>query len=300
VRVLVTGAAGTLGREVVAHLGSLGWSVRAHDREPPDPALADEVSTGDLRDPEHARALVAGMSGVVHAAAIPAPTLGAEQEIFTNNVMSAYQVLDAAGRGGVPRMVYVSSLSALGFAYSERGASPEQVPVTETHPFVAEDVYGLSKHVGERIARTVALRWGSTVVSLRFPFLGSGERLRTHLARVHADPGNDRRGMWAWLDTRDAARAIEAALTRPLTGHQLVNVVAPDTTALQPTAELLRRYHPASALTEPLAGFTTPFATRRSRELLDFTTTHAWRGQFASSRPAEAGDCTYHHQKGSA
>src|SRR6202167_4000298 len=275
-KILVTGAAGMLGSAVVARLRSLDWSVRAHDLTPLDPALADEVVTGDLRDPEQVRSLVDGISGVVHAAAIPSPRPD-EQAVFTNNVMSAYQVLDAAGRGGVPRIVYVSSLSALGFAFSEHGASPESVPVTETHPPVAEDVYGLSKYLGEQIARTTALRWGGTVVSLRFPFLGSGERLRRHLARVHERPGDDRRILWAWLDTRDAARAIEAALTRPPTGHHLINVVAPDTTALEPTAELLRRYHPSSALTQPLDGFATPFSTQRSRELLGFTAAYSWR-----------------------
>jgi nucleoside-diphosphate-sugar epimerase len=278
VKVLVTGAAGTLGREVLAHLRALGWTVRADDRVPIDPALADEVSSGDLLDPEHARKIVDGVSGVVHVAAIPAPMLGSEQEIFTNNVMSAYQVLDAAGRAGVPRIVYISSLSALGFAYSAHDVSPEQIPVTETHPFVAEDVYGLSKYLGEGVAQTVALRTGSTVVSLRFPFLGHGERLRRHLDGVHADPGFDHRALWGWLDTRDAARAVEAALTRPITGHKVINVVAPDTTSLVPTAELLRRYHPSSVLTEPISGFDTPFSTVRSRELLDFSPIHAWRG----------------------
>lgn len=286
-KVLVTGAAGTLGREVVAQLAAFGWTVRADDRVPLDPVSADEVGAGDLLDPHHVRAIVDGVSAVVHVAAIPAPIPGAEQEIFTNNVMSAYQVLDAAGRAGVPRIVYVSSLSALGFAYSERGASPERVPVTEAHPFVAEDVYGLSKHLGERIARTVALRWNSTVVSLRFPFLGHGERLRRHLAAVRADPGADRRGLWAWLDTRDAARAVQAALTRPLTGHQLVNVVAPDTTSLLPTRELLRRYHPTSALTGPVDGCDTPFCTARSRELLGFTPVHGWRGRPAGTSPSD-------------
>lgn len=285
-KVLVTGAAGTLGREVVAHLTTLGWSVRADDRMPLDPGPADEVGTGDLLDPEHARAIVAGMSAVVHVAAIPAPLRGAEQEIFTNNVMSAYQVLDAAGRAGVPRIVYVSSLSALGFAYSDHGASPQQVPVTEEHPFVAEDVYGLSKHLGERIAQSVALASGSTVVSLRFPFLGHGERLRHHLANVRADPGHDRRGLWGWLDTRDAARAVEAAITSPLTGHELFNVVAPDTTSVVPTAELLHKYHPDSVLTEPVEGCRTPFSTVRSRELLGFTPIHAWRGNPAGEGAA--------------
>ena len=278
-KVLVTGAAGTLGREVLAHLRATGRTTRADDRVPIDPALADEVSSGDLLDPEHVRALVDGVSGVVHVAAIPAPGLGTEQEIFTNNVMSAYQVLVAAGRTGVPRIVYISSLSALGFAFAEHEVSPERIPVTEEHPVVAEDVYGLSKHLGEGIASSVALRTGSTVVSLRFPFLGHGTRLRRHLDRIHADPGIERGGMWGWLDTRDAARAVEAALTRPLTNHQLINVVAPDTTSLVPTAELLRRYHPNSVLTEPVTGFDTVFSTVRSRELLDFTPIHSWRDE---------------------
>lgn len=251
--------------------------MRADDRVPLDPADADEVSSGDLLDVERVRELVDGVSAVVHVAAIPAPMLGTEQEIFTNNVMSTYQVLDAAGRVGVPRIVYVSSLSALGIAYAAHTVSPEFVPVTEEHPYVAEDVYGLSKHLGERIAQTVALRWGSTVVSLRFPFLGHGERLRNHLDYVAADPGNDSRGLWAWLDTRDAARAIEAALTSPLTGHNLIQVVADDTTSLLPTAELLRRYHPNSVLTEPIEGCGTTFCTARSRELLGFTAIHGWR-----------------------
>jgi nucleoside-diphosphate-sugar epimerase len=277
VRLLVTGAAGRLGREVVAHMTSRGWSVRAHDRVPIDPDLAGEVVSGDLTDPRDASALVDGMDGVVHAAAIPSPMSAPEHEIFTGNVQSAYHVLDAAGRGGVPRIVYISSLSALGLAWSRFDVSPQEVPVPETHPYVGEDVYGLSKYLPERIAETVARRWDSTVVSLRFPFLGTGDRLTAHLGRVHTDPGRDRKALWGWLDTRDAARAVEAALTRPLTGHHVINVVAPDTSALEPTAELMCRYHPATPLTEALAGFATPFSTRRSRELLGFTAIHSWR-----------------------
>src|SRR5579875_2522427 len=96
-KILVTGAAGMLGGAVVAHLRSLGWTVRAHDLCPLDPAQADEVVTGDLRDPEQVRRLVDGMAAVAHVAAIPSPRPD-EQGVFTNNVMSAYQVLDAAGR----------------------------------------------------------------------------------------------------------------------------------------------------------------------------------------------------------
>jgi nucleoside-diphosphate-sugar epimerase len=215
---------------------------------------------------------------VVHAAALPSPLSASEEEVFTNNVESTYRLLDASGRAGVGRIVNVSSLSAVGLAWARREVSPERVPVTETHPYVGDDVYGLSKQIGELIAATVSRRWANSVVSLRFPFLGSGERLRHHLARVHADPGVERAALWGWLDTRDAAGAVAAALTRPLEdGHFVLNVAAADTTALVPTADLLRRYHPSTHVDVPLDGFDVPFSTSLSRELLDFTPVHAWR-----------------------
>jgi nucleoside-diphosphate-sugar epimerase len=280
VKVLVTGAGGTLGREVVSRLAADGQSVRAHDRAAAPEEVAhqsDEVIVSDLRDSGQLAEALSGVDAVVHTAALPSPNSATEQEVFTNNVESTYHVLDAAGRAGIGRIVYISSLSAIGLAWARHEVSPERVPVTEAHPYVGDDVYGLSKYIGELIGVTVSRHWETTVVSLRFPFLGSGERLQRHLALVHADPGVDRAALWGWLDTRDAARAVAAALTRPLAGHVVINVAAPDTTALVPTTELLRRYHPTTRIDAPLDGFDVPFSTRLSRKLLGFTPIHAWR-----------------------
>lgn len=279
-RVLVTGAGGGIGREILARLHADGHRVRAHDRVElarDVAAHADEVIVGDLRERARPAELVAGMDAVVHAAALPSPKAGADDEVFANNVDSSYHVLDAAGRAGIDRIVNISSLSALGIAWAYHPASPVSVPITEDHPYLGEDTYGLSKYVGELIADTVSRRFGVTVVSLRFPFVGTGERLRKHLATVHADPGFEVGGLWGWLDTRDAAGAVASALIAPLTGHSVVNVLAPDTMALLPTVELLARYHPSTRIEAPLAGFATPFDTRRCRELLDFTPQHSWR-----------------------
>jgi nucleoside-diphosphate-sugar epimerase len=273
-RVLVTGAGGGLGRETVALLRAEGHWVRAHDRVD---ATGDEVTTGDLREIDLA-GLMSDLDAVVHAAALPSPGAGTEDEVFTNNVNAAYQVLYAAGRAEIRRIVYISSLSALGIAWARRDRSPEFVPITEDHPYLGEDTYGLSKYVGELIADTAARRFDATIISLRFPFLGTGDRLRDHIAAVRDDPRPERVGLWGWLDTRDAAGAIAAALVAPAEpGNHVVNVVAPDTSAVVPTRDLLARYHPAARIDADLPGFTTPFDTTRARELLHFTPAHQWR-----------------------
>jgi nucleoside-diphosphate-sugar epimerase len=277
VKVLVTGAGGTLGGYVVEQLAAEGWSVRVHDRAWPETSAADDVVTGELLDRAHVETLVAGVDAVVHAGAIPSPLGGTEDEVFRNNVDSVYNVLYAAGQAGVRRIVNISSASAVGLAWSKRGLSPVSVPVTEEHPYVGEDVYGLSKQVGELVADTASRRWGCSVISLRFPFIGTGERQRVHFEPIHADPGVDRAGLWAWLDSRDAARAIGAALTVNTVGHQVINVAAPDTVSLVPTRELLRRYHPETRIDRELGEFETLFDLRRAGELLDFTPEHGWR-----------------------
>ena len=280
-RVLVTGAVGLLGREVVTQLAAGGWSVRAHDRTPLPPGLpaaADEFHCGDLLDPDQAAKAVEGMDAVVHAAALPSPSLGTEQEVFTVNVEAAQRVLSAAGHAGVRRIVNVSSLSALGLTWSAHYRPPLELPVTEQHPFVGENVYGLSKYLGEVVAETIARRDEATVVSLRFPFLGTGPRLQRLLELVSEDPGGtSSTELWAWLDTRDAARAVQAALEQPLTGYQVFNITAPDTTSLLPSRELVRRYHPTLPAEQAPEGFGTLFSTRRAEESLGFAARYSWR-----------------------
>jgi nucleoside-diphosphate-sugar epimerase len=277
VKVLVTGAGGALGGLVAEQLTAAGLSVRAHDRTAVT-APAGDVITGDLADLAHVHGVVAGVDAVVHCAAIPSPVDHPDDEIFRNNVQTTYNVLDTAGRAGVGRIVYVSSASALGLAWSQRGVSPAEVPVTEDHPFVGDDVYGLSKQIGETIAAATSRRWQTTVVSLRFPFIGTGARLEHHLQRIHQDPGVDRGGLWAWLDMRDAVGAVHAALTVPLAGHHLVNVVAPDTTALVSTAELLGTYHPTAVITRQLGEFESVYSGQRCRTVLGFEPVYGWRG----------------------
>ena len=294
--VLLTGAAGGIGRVVAAELVDAGLTVIGVDRvDRPVPGVAGWL-VGDLREPGFVDECLTGaaagtVDSVVHLAAIPAPGIVAEHETVLFNAAPAYLVLTAAGRHGVRRIVASSSFSAVGLAWADRDLSPRYVPVDERHPRLTVDPYGLSMGFTEEIAALTTRRFGVPTVCLRFPFVGTGQRLRDRLDDVHRDPTGNRRELWAWLDTRDAARAVHAALTADLTGHHVLNVAAPDTTALQPTRELLARFHPAASVLTELANHETLVDSRLSEAVLGFTPKYGWRehppGQAAAPHSTE-------------
>jgi nucleoside-diphosphate-sugar epimerase len=289
---LVTGAAGGIGRFVVAELVGAGWTVLAVDRADRDlPGVAARL-VGDLRDPGFvtecftgpvARRL-GGVAALVHMAALPSPGIVDEHETLLFNAGPAYLVLNEAGRRGVGRIVATSSFSALGMAWADRDLSPRYVPVDECHPRLTVDPYGLSMGVTEEIAAYTTRRFGVATVCLRFPFVGTGARLADQLAEVRAEPGGNRRELWAWVDTRDAARAVHAALTAELTGHHVLNVAAPDTTATEPTRELLDRFHPGTAARSELTDHESLIDTRLARTVLGFGPTYGWRQNSGGAR----------------
>ncbi|MEE6263172.1 NAD-dependent epimerase/dehydratase family protein [Plantactinospora sonchi] len=279
--VLVTGAAGVIGRVVVPYLAGAGMRVVAVDRSPFASPRAELVLVGDVRDrafvERSLRPFDRPVDAVVHLAAIPAPGQLPEDETLAQNVQGAYLVLDGAGRAGVRFAVAASSVAAYGYAWAGRDMSPPYVPIDEEQPSVTIDSYGLSKAVTEQVGAFATRRWGMPTVLLRFPFVGDGDRLAAHLDRIRRDVSANRRELWSWLDTRDAANAVHTALTSGLTGHHVFNVAAPDTSTTVPTAELLARFHPGTDVRSPLGEFDSMLDSSAARRLLGFETRHGWR-----------------------
>ncbi|MFF3751803.1 NAD-dependent epimerase/dehydratase family protein [Streptomyces sp. NPDC002018] len=273
-RVLVTGAAGHIGRYVLDDLLARGHRVVATDLVPVDEPRAESVHTGDLRDPDLVRKAMDGAEAVVHLGAIPHPNVDDASDLFATNCLTAHRVLDEAGRGGVRRVVAASSMAAVGLAWSPVPQSPRYVPLDEEHPTLVQDPYGLSKIVLEETARATHRRYGTDIVCLRFPFTGTGERLRSQLDAVRADPAAHRMDLWGWLDTRDAAGAVARALEAELTGCHVLQVAARDTSSPLPTAELMERYHAGIPVFAELAGHVSLFDTGACARLLGFVPRH--------------------------
>ncbi|MFI6759889.1 NAD-dependent epimerase/dehydratase family protein [Micromonospora sp. NPDC050417] len=274
-RVLVTGAAGLIGRAMLTFLTARGVPATALVLEKTDDLAADRVVVGDAGDPETVRSALAGVDGVVHLAAIPAPTLDTPQAVFTRNTRATFAVLEEAGQAGVRRAVIASSFSVTGLPWSQVDLHPAYVPVDEGLPLQVTDAYALAKQADEATAEMMVRRHGGTVVALRLPFVGQrDDRLARRAAEFARNPESGARELWSYLDVRDAARACWLGLTRPGPGAHVVFVAADDILAPFPTAELLDRYHPDVPRRADLPGRCSAIDTRAALELLGFQPEH--------------------------
>ncbi|MBI1814322.1 MAG: NAD-dependent epimerase/dehydratase family protein [Deltaproteobacteria bacterium] len=180
-KALVTGAAGFLGRHVVARLLAEGVGVRALVRNSaatvPAEAERVEVDLGNLDDDAALRGAVAGVDWVIHAAA-RVSTSGTWAEFDAANVSGTARLLHAATATGVKRVVHVSSLSV--YAVPANG-----VTITEDSPYEAgageRGFYSRSKLIADRLVMQAAC--GGAAVTLVRPGLLYGPGRRPPLAR---------------------------------------------------------------------------------------------------------------------
>jgi nucleoside-diphosphate-sugar epimerase len=253
-RILVTGAAGLLGRFVVRELLAHGYAVRGLDRRKGEGDIDWRI--GDVTDPALVTQAMEGVEAVLHIAAIPNIWSGDGQTIMRVNLLGTYTVFEAAEAAGVKRAVFCSSDSVAGYTVREgRMLPPRYAPLDLDHPLLATDPYAISKVMGEDLARAYALR-GMSVVALRTVFVAYPEMACEILAR--AKNPDDYRGPMAGgpssagggplhhhIDPRDLARAFRLALELPMTAGEFERfyLSAQVTLAPEPTLDRLRRLH---------------------------------------------------------
>ncbi|TMR23821.1 NAD(P)-dependent oxidoreductase [Nonomuraea turkmeniaca] len=269
-RVLVTGAAGRIGRALLDLLEQQGIPANVLVLENPGDLKADLVVEGTATDPHAVRAALAGVEAVIHLAAIPSPERHPAEEVFATNTQATYTVLEQAGRAGIMRACTASSTAISGLPFAARALHPPYAPVDEEQPPLPEDPYALSKQVDELTAHMMTRRHGMSVAALRLPYVGGfDERLLDFAGRCELDPGLHAAGLWAYLETRDAARACLLGLG--LDGFHVITVAAPETLVSHPTEDLLRRFHPTTDIRRPLPGRTVPLDLTKATALLGFS-----------------------------
>ena len=199
-RLLLTGAAGGLGRELRRRLPAHCAILRVSDLADLGPAAPqEEVQAVDLADAGAVLALLDGVDAVVHMGGVS--TEQPWEAILPANIVGAYNLYEAARRKGVRRVVFASSNHVTGF-YRQDEVIPAGAPPKP------DGLYGLSKAFGEDLAQLYFHRHGIETVSLR---IGSS----------FAAP-RDRRMLHTWMSFDDMERLVLAALTAKDVGHSIV------------------------------------------------------------------------------
>jgi nucleoside-diphosphate-sugar epimerase len=220
-RVLITGAAGLLGGSIVEELRGR-CEVSGFDLK--TGATPIQWHIGSLDDEGAVAAAVRGQDVVMHVAAIPNIWSGSGDRIMQVNVLGLHRVFSAAEAAGVKRIVLCSSDSVVGFTVREGALRPPAyLPIDIDHPLKPTDPYGLSKLLGEEIARSFALRGKLEVVVLRPVFIAYPEmygEIRARSASPETYSGTRAGGpssagggpCWHHVDPRDVATAFRMAL----------------------------------------------------------------------------------------
>jgi nucleoside-diphosphate-sugar epimerase len=280
-RVIVTGGTGKAGHYIVKHLVEAGYDVvNVDSRRPTEPQChcieADLTQLGQTVDAfsAHSTGNRAPYAGVIHMAAIPRPHMHPNSEVWRVNTQTAYNVLEACGLLGIPKVVLGSSESSYGICFANRFFEPQYLPVDEEHPQLPEDTYGLTKVVNEVTAQMFHRRDGTQILSYRIGNVLCPED-HARIKERFAHPEERLRILWSYIDARDLAITCRLGIEKSGLGCQPLIIAADDTSSNIPSLELVRRFLPGvTELRAPLAERASLMSNRRAHELL------GWRQQF--------------------
>lgn len=271
-RIVVTGGTGKTGRWVVKEFLDKGYKVVNVDINvtPDAPGIPVKVDLTNLGQVFNA---LSGADAVVHIAAIPRPKGYTSQVVFQNNVMSTYNIYEAAAGLGIKKVVVASSESVYGLAY----AGPTYVPMDEEHPLTPIDSYALSKIVNEKSAEMFHRKTGMQIVSLRIGNVMETEDYN-RFPTFYNNPHNRKNIVWSYIDARDVASACRLAIEKDNLGAVVLNIAADDTSMAVNSKELMNVAYPeVTDYREPVEEFGTLLSNKKAKELLGWKPVHFWR-----------------------
>lgn len=197
--ILITGAAGRLGTQLRRGLAPLANRLRLADCvEIRDLQSNEEARVFDLSNEQAVMEAAEGVDAIVHFGGAPLET--AWETILDSNIRGTYHVYEAARKHGVKRVVYASSVHAIG--YHELASH-----IGTDAPVRPDSLYGVSKCFVEALSRLYWDKFGIESACLR-------------IFSSFPEPA-DRRMLWSWLSFDDCVRLVKASLTAPHVGHTI-------------------------------------------------------------------------------
>jgi len=297
---LVTGASGRLGPYVVSELESAGHELVLMSRTRPEAAGRWPWVEGSIVDFEACmRATEGGVEAIQHLAATPYPTDHPQEreraeergvlfdETMRTNVIGTYCLLQAAAARGISIFVMTGSNCALGHGYriSDTEFPIRYLPVDEAHPSHVEDSYSYSKLAGEELLASYTRAYGMRTHALRSA--GICDQARREGIAGNASPASAwAPWLWAWVGSEDVAFAHRLLMEKAeeIEAHGVYFCNGDDTTALEPTRELIERFKPELlGSSSDREGHWSLLSNRKLRETVGWEPRTSWRDLMGKS-----------------
>ena len=289
-RILFTGGAGKAGRHVVPYLIGCGHRVVNIDKVPlehpgVDNLIADITDSGQMFNVMSSYANfdelepgtgVPEFDAVVHFAAIPRILIHPDNETFRVNTMGTYNVIEAAIKMGIRKVVIASSETTYGVCFSDGQVNPHSFPLEEGYDVNPMDSYGLSKVVNEQTARAFQRRSGADIYALRISNVIEPHEYDQFPCFL-ADPALRRRVFFCYIDARDLGQIVQRCLQTDGLGYQVFNAANDTNVATIPASDLIEQYFPGVPLSRQLETHEGLYSNRKIREMLGFVEEHNWR-----------------------
>ena len=285
-KIAVTGGSGKLGRTVVAVLSEAGHDVVNLDvagTRGPGFVRVDLTNYGETidalfgeNDPSAGpdQAATPAFDALVHLAAFPAPGIVSDVATFHNNMLSTFNVFQAARRAGIRNIVYASSETVLGLPFD---VPPPYVPVDEEYPARPESMYSLVKHLEEQMAIEL-VRWDPKlkIIALRFSNVMDPDDY-AEFPTFDADATRRKWNLWGYIDGRDGAQAVLKALELDGVGFDRFIIAAADTVMSRSSSELVAEIFPGVPVAPGLGEHDTLLSIDKARRVLGYDPQHSWR-----------------------
>ncbi|SDU93141.1 Nucleoside-diphosphate-sugar epimerase [Microlunatus sagamiharensis] len=301
-RIFFTGGSGKAGHHVAPFLAAQGHQVTNADLTPlghPDvtdlrvdltdagdtySALTAVPTQADLEDADLDLTHGSAYDAVVHYAAVPRPMLVSDQKTYATNVLATYNVLEAATRAGIRKIVFASSETTYGICFAQGERKPLYVPVDEEHPVVPEDSYAMSKVAGEVTARSFHARTGADIYGLRINNVVEPHEYEQMFPPFLEDPSLRRRNIFAYIDTRDLGQLTLRALETDGLGFEVFNVANADLSVAATAQEVIERFYAGVEVRKEMGRDETFYSIDKARRLLGYEPEHSWRDVLAAPR----------------
>ena len=289
-RLLFTGGSGKAGKHCIDYLRDQGHTILNVDlidlgHDSVQTRLADITDAGQIFDVMSSYANyheldlgqgVPKFDAVIHFAAIPRLMMTSDNECYRVNTLGTYNVLDAAIKFGIQKVIFASSETTYGVCFADGEVKPDYLPIDENHPTIPQDSYAMSKVVNEATAKSFQRRSGIDIYGLRINNVIEPHEYKEKFPAYMENPDLRRRNIFSYIDARDLGQMVQKCLDTDGLGYEVFNVSNDDHSVGLSSEELIETYYQGVEIKTPKVPESF-YTNEKAKQLLGFQPCHSWR-----------------------